>query len=419
MKNLSYILSGIFLISLVACKTTPTGPQTMSAEEVVSNLQKRLIEATEGETILLPEGTFSFNRPLSFTDISGVTIKGAGMKKTILSFKDQIEGGEGFNVKNATDITLEDFTIADSQGDALKLHECTNVVIRGMETTWTTGASEKNGAYGLYPVFCTNVLMEDCEASYAMDAGIYIGQSNNVVIRNNYAHHNVAGIEIENTRVGEVYGNRSVDNTAGMLIFDMPDVPQANGHSIKVYNNVMENNNGENFSAPGIVVNTLPPGTGMVVMASTQVELHNNTISNHKSVGIAVNTWLFTGLPLESKEYDPFNSYISIYDNTITGTQGPPDMTTDLGKLFTAVFQGESFDITVDGIYRPDQLDEDGRPTGICIKNNGEVSFANLNAAMGGTPEAIMKNVNHDMSLFNCTNPNLELGSYDDWIAVE
>jgi len=128
MKNLSYILSGIFLISLVACKTAPTGPQTMSAEEVVSDLQKRLIEATEGETILLPEGTFSFNRPLSFTDISGVTIKGAGMKKTILSFKDQIEGGEGFNVKNATDITLEDFTIADSQGDALKLHECTNVV---------------------------------------------------------------------------------------------------------------------------------------------------------------------------------------------------------------------------------------------------------------------------------------------------
>ena len=111
MKNLSYILSGLFLISLVACKTVPTGPQAMSADEVVSNFQKRLIEAQEGETILLPEGTFSFKRPLSFTDIAGVTIKGAGMKKTILSFKDQIEGGEGFNVKNATDITLEDLSL--------------------------------------------------------------------------------------------------------------------------------------------------------------------------------------------------------------------------------------------------------------------------------------------------------------------
>ena len=391
----------------------------MKAEEVVSNLQKRLIEAKEGETILLPEGTFSFNRPLSLVDVPGVTIKGAGMKKTILSFKNQLEGGEGLSVKNAKDITLEDFTIADSKGDALKLHECTNVVIRGMETTWTGGALETNGAYGLYPVFCTNVLMEDCEASYAMDAGIYIGQSNNVIIRNNYAHHNVAGIEIENTRVGEVYGNRAIENTAGMLIFDMPDVPQANGHSIKVYDNIMDNNNGPNFSAPGIVVNTLPPGTGMVLMASTQVELYKNKISNHKSVGIAINTWLLTGLPFESEEYDPYNSYVSVHDNEIAGTQGPPDMTTDMGKLFTAIFGGKSYDITVDGIYRPDQLNDDGTPKGICIRNNGDATFANLNAGMGATPDAIMKNVSYDQSFFDCENPELELGQYDDWIASE
>ncbi len=416
MKYSTLLVFSIFLV-LYACKVVPTGPQPIKAEELVSTLQKRLIEAQEGETILLPEGTFEFNRPLSLTDIPGITIKGAGMKKTILSFKGQLEGGEGFSIKNAKDITLEDFTIADSKGDALKLHECTNVVIRGMETTWTSGASEKNGAYGLYPVFCTNVLMEDCEASYAMDAGIYIGQSNNVVIRNNYAHHNVAGIEIENTRVGEVYGNRAVENTAGMLIFDMPDVPQANGHSIKVYDNIMDNNNGPNFSAPGIVVNTLPPGTGMVLMAHTQVELHNNTISNHKSVGIAINTWLLTGLPFESKDYDPYNSYVSVHDNTITGTQGPPDMTTDMGKLFNAIFDGKSYDITVDGIYRPDQLNDDGSPTGLCIRNNGEASFANLNAGMGATPAAIRQNVSHDLSMFDCENPALELGNYDDWIA--
>ncbi len=417
--KLSYLFICAIAISIFSCKTQETGPIPIKVEEVVSTLQKRLIEAQEGEMILLPEGKFSFNRPLSLVDVPGVTIKGLGMKKTILSFKDQIEGGEGLSIKSATDITLEDFTIADSKGDALKLHECTNVVIRGMETTWTGGALETNGAYGLYPVFCTNVLMENCEASYAMDAGIYIGQSNNVVIRNNYAHHNVAGIEIENTIVGEVYGNRAIENTAGLLIFDMPDVPQANGHSIKVYDNVMDNNNGLNFSAPGIVVNTLPPGTGMVLMASTQVELYNNKISNHKSVGIAINTWLLTGLPFESKEYDPYNSYISVHDNEITGTQGPPDMTTDMGKLFTAIFGGKSYDITVDGIYRPDQVNDDGTPKGICIRNNGEASFSNLNAGMGATPEAIMKNVSYDLSMFDCENPALELGKYDEWIAAE
>ena len=156
---------------------------------------------------------------------------------------------------------MEGFTVADSKGDAIKVQACENVIMRDLETTWTGGKQATNGAYGLYPVSSKNVLMEKCEASYASDAGIYVGQSTNVVVRDNYAHNNVAGIEIENTISGEVYNNKATDNTAGMLIFDMPDLPQANGDRIKFYDNVMEGNNGENFAPPGIVVSTLPPGT--------------------------------------------------------------------------------------------------------------------------------------------------------------
>ena len=194
----------------------------MSATEVESSLQKKLIEAKDGEMILLPEGNFSFKRGLSFNDIPNVTIKGMGKGKTILSFKGQIEGAEGIIVKNAKNITLEGFTVQDTKGDAIKVQACENVKLVDLETTWTDGAKPENGAYGLYPVSCTNVLMEKCEASYAMDAGIYVGQSTNVVVRDNYAHHNVAGIEIENTRNGEVYDNIAKYNAGGMLIFDMP-----------------------------------------------------------------------------------------------------------------------------------------------------------------------------------------------------
>ena len=169
-----------------------------------------------------------------------------------------------------TDLTLEGFTVADSKGDAIKIQGCTNVIMRDLETTWTNGKLETNGAYGLYPVSSTNVLMEDCEASFAMDAGIYVGQSSNVVVRNNYVHDNVAGLEIENTINGEVYNNKAVGNTGGMLIFDMPDLPQANGDRIKFYNNVMENNNGENFAPKGMVVSTIPPGSGMIIMSHSK-----------------------------------------------------------------------------------------------------------------------------------------------------
>ena len=40
---------------------------------------------------------------------------------------------------------------------------------------------------------------------YCADAGVYVGQSTNVTIRHYYAHHNVAGIEIENCINSDVY----------------------------------------------------------------------------------------------------------------------------------------------------------------------------------------------------------------------
>ena len=78
-------------------------------------------------------------------------------------------------------------------GDALKINEGENITIRGVRTEWTTGYATDNGAYGIYPVQTTNVLIEDSVAIGASDAGIYVGQSNNVIVRNNRAEFNVAG----------------------------------------------------------------------------------------------------------------------------------------------------------------------------------------------------------------------------------
>jgi len=419
LKRLFVIASLAVICLCYSCQQADQGPQPIKAEEVVSSLQRMLIEAKDGDQILLPAGTFSFKRALSFNDTPNVTIKGAGKGKTILSFKGQIEGAEGLIVKNAKNITLEGFTVADSKGDAIKVQACENVAMRDLETTWTGGKKSTNGAYGLYPVSSKNVLMEQCEASYASDAGIYVGQSTNVVVRNNYAHNNVAGIEIENTILGEVYDNVAKNNTAGMLIFDMPDLPQANGDKIKFYDNEMDSNNGENFAPPGLVVSTLPPGTGMLMMAHSNIEVKNNIIKNHKTSAISITSWLFTGTPFKSKEFDPYCTNISIHDNQISGTQGPPDTTSDFGKLFTALFQGESFDIVVDGIFKPSTLDEKGNPTGICIKNNGEVSFVNLNAGKGATPEDIAKNMDQDMSKFNCELQSFDTKEHDKWLAAK
>jgi parallel beta-helix repeat protein len=64
---------------------------------------------------------------------------------------------------------------------------------------WTNGPDENNGAYGLYPVQSSNVLIEESVVIGASDAGIYVGQSNNIIVRNSRVEFNVAGIEIENS----------------------------------------------------------------------------------------------------------------------------------------------------------------------------------------------------------------------------
>ena len=44
-------------------------------------------------------------------------------------------------------------------------------------------------------------------------------------MRNTEAYFNVAGIEIENSYYADVYDNVAENNTAGILVFDLPDLP--------------------------------------------------------------------------------------------------------------------------------------------------------------------------------------------------
>ena len=108
----------------------------------------------------------------------------------------------------ASDFTIEDLAIEDTAGDALKITDGRNITVRRVRTEWTGGPSAENGAYGIYPVQTENTLIEGSVAIGASDAGIYVGQSRNVVVRDSRAEFNVAGIEIENTVHADVWGNR-------------------------------------------------------------------------------------------------------------------------------------------------------------------------------------------------------------------
>jgi parallel beta-helix repeat protein len=374
-------------------------------EKFQKEFQEKLILVEDGGTIEFPEGKFLLKKALSIEGKKNVTIKGAGAGKTILSFLGQTEGAEGILVTNCQNIIVEHFTIQDAKGDNLKLKGCDGVTIRHMNSTWTTGADTSNGNYGYYPVECRNVLMEYSEVSYCADAGVYIGQSTNVTIHHCYAHHNVAGIEIENCINSDIYKNKAENNAGGILVFDLPKLFQANGRNAKIWDNDCIENNFQNFGKPGSIVASIPPGSGMIIMATDSVDVFNNRITNNKTIGIACVSYLMTGKKVNDTTYGPYCTTINIHDNIFKRKLAVPDLSTDLGKLLTATFKG-SLDIFVDGSADPKLRDKNGQlPEGkkICIRNNGDVKFGNLNAWKTHGREDIMNFKDNDITKFDCT----------------
>lgn len=105
---------------LFAFLLTATSFIAFSQADVQKKLQRQLIMAEDGATITIDAGTFSILGSLSLEGKKNITLRGAGMDKTILSFKGQTDGAEGLRVSNAENIILENFTVQDAKGDAIK-----------------------------------------------------------------------------------------------------------------------------------------------------------------------------------------------------------------------------------------------------------------------------------------------------------
>lgn len=341
--------------------------------------QEAFILAENGATIEFAEGKFDLTATLSVEGKENITIKGQGIDKTILDFSGQKKGtgGEGLKVSNAKNFTLAGMTIQNTPGDAFKPDGCDMVKIQHLRTTWTNGPSPENGAYGIYPVLSKNVLVEHCVAECASDAGVYVGQSENVIVRHNRAEKNVAGIEIENCIGADVYENDATGNTGGLLVFSLPGLKLKNGKNCRVYNNRVYENNLDNFAKAGNMVAGVPAGTGLMIMANDNVEVFKNEIRDHKTGNLSIISFFTTQLKFDDAEYDPYPEGISIHDNTFGPGGDSPQAAA--GQVWASVLGGTLPDIVYDGIIDEKKLVDGKLPAelGIAIVNNGDADFAN------------------------------------------
>ncbi|MDX2001195.1 MAG: parallel beta-helix domain-containing protein [Chitinophagales bacterium] len=372
-------------------------------KDIEKQLLTQFIAVADGGIIEIPEGYYRFKGSLSLEGKKNITIRGKGKDKTVLSWKGQKDGSEGFKITNGENILIENLTIQDTKGDGVKTQKIKGITFRNVKAEWTGEPNEKNGSYGFYPVDCDNVLVEGCESIGASDAGIYVGQSRNVVVRKCSVFHNVAGIEIENCRNAEVYDNLAEQNTGGILVFDMPGLTQT-GKEVRVFKNMVKKNNFKNFAPKGNIVGTVPPGTGIMVVATNYVEIFDNDIVGNKTLGACVASFLISGFEIKDTTFDPYPKSIYIHDNRFKRGFRLPTLQNDMGKLLALRFWFWPPDVIYDGMVDPKALDANGKVKEeyrICVRNNGDIKVANVDAKND------FKGVNTDPKQFDCSAPNV------------
>jgi parallel beta-helix repeat protein len=279
----SLLVLALFSLAAPAAARTITVDAGADAQ---SRLQEALLDAKPGDIVRIGPGRFELTDGLSL-DIAKVTVRGAGQDKTILSFKNQMGAGEGLLV-TGDDVVLRDFAVEDAKGDGIKSKGADRIVFTRLTVRWTGGPKETNGAYGIYPVESRDVLVDRVTVEGASDAGIYVGQCENIIVRNSTARFNVAGIEIENSRGADVHSNLATRNTGGILIFDLPNLPKGNGGDVRVFNNRVVDNDTPNFAPKGNIVAQVRRGTGVLVMANDGVWIARNQLSGNATANVMI-----------------------------------------------------------------------------------------------------------------------------------
>lgn len=284
-------------------------------------IQAAVDRARPGDTVEVPYGVYHESVAIDTSDV------------TLLGVPDETGAWPVLDGRGE----LADGVIASGNNFEIGFFEVRNYTDNGVLVEGVTGVhfhdiyAENTGTYGVYPVQSTDVLIERVEVTGVDDAGIYAGQCEDVVVRDSVAYGNVLGIEIENSMGAEVYGNHTYDNSLGIFIVLLPNLTSKVSGDTKVYDNVTEDNNHENFAPEGAIARLMPPGVGLLILGSDNNEVYDNVIRDNKSIGLAVFSLTSTGA-FEEVDVGPLPENNWVHDNEYENNGYDPDpFVADLG----------------------------------------------------------------------------------------
>ena len=336
-------------------------PNAQPNDDITAEIDTALFNAKAGQTIVLPKGSFNVDTTILIDNTSkhnNLTFTGHGISSTILNFSNCSSCEDGVRFEGVEGVVIRDMSVNEAGKNGIKAVNVDGIHFNYTATVWEGELTlETESAYGLYPVESDNILIENSYAKGSNDAGIYVGQSNDIVVRNNVAEYNIAGIEIENSNRADVYNNIATLNSGGLLSFDLPGTNQKFGTNTRWFNNKSYDNNTPNVG-PG-TVGKVPAGTGMLVLATRDVEIYNNEIYDNKTNAVSISSYfliepdpanyapegnLFGDI---TGGWTPLTQNVQVHNNVFTNNTYAPEVNSLLGDAIAAYTSGQHYSSVV------------------------------------------------------------------------
>lgn len=360
-----------------------------------------LAALSDGQTLCLTGGRFVLDAPLAIAGRSEITIAGAGFEEpegTVLDFAPQTSG-DALTISQVSELTLRDLTVEAAAGRGVVLEDADGATLERLSVFWDPEL--RRGGDGLAIVGSRGVRVSASSFLASRGAGVIVTRSEDCLLDENGAFDSLAGFVLDDSRRCELRLNSAEVNGVGVLVADSPSDPATSSENTLRENIVLENNAILERPA-GSLLEHVPTGVGVVILAADDTEVVGNQIEGNAAAGVMVLAYTtlveLAGAPAAGSGYDPYPSLVHLHDDVYVENGFDPSTGADplVTELLARVARAELADVVWDGA-----LASGGEPGTLCLRPDADSAstFLDLDARGGFAAPS------EDASPHDCSHP--------------